>query len=108
MDYRLVAIQEPDVGPFAQALSFDQTAIDRLSQWLSSTFARRAFARETNKPDDAARYNASIERIEAAVRGVIDGDLTLRMSATSCSRSSVSAMALPLASISSPMASSPS
>ncbi len=80
-DYRLVAIQEPDAGPLAQALSFDRTvAIDRLSQWLSSTFAKRAFARETNKPEDASRYNASIERIESAVRRVIGGDLSLRMS----------------------------
>ncbi len=80
-DYRLVAIQEPDAGPLAQALSFDRTvAIDRLSQWLSSTFAKRAFARETNKPEDASRYNASIERIESAVRSVIGGDLVLRTS----------------------------
>lgn len=80
-DYRLTAIQEPNGGPLEQALSFDRTvAIDRLSQWLSSTFAKRAFARETNKPEDASRYNASIERIEAAVRRVIGGDLTLRMS----------------------------
>lgn len=36
--------------------------------------------RETNKPEDASRYNASIERIESAVRSVIGGDLVLRMS----------------------------
>lgn len=80
-EYNLVAIQEPEAGPFTQALSFDRTvAIDRLSQWLSSTFARRALARETNDPVAVARYSAAIERIEAAVRQVIGGTVTLRMS----------------------------
>jgi predicted ATPase len=75
----LVAIQELRVSPLAGSLSFEPRQSGDLVQWIANTKAKEAFAKSDGKLDVAARHAAAIQRIEQAIREVVDMDVRFEM-----------------------------
>jgi predicted ATP-binding protein involved in virulence len=79
--YRLEAIREPAEGPFANAVSFTQTANSAtIVEWLATSHTREALALKDNNRAAAERYSATRTHVESAVREVIGEDIRFEMS----------------------------
>jgi len=79
--YHLEAIREPSVSPFANALSFTNTADSgSIVQWLANAHTKEALALKAGDAAAAERYRSTRAQVERAVREVTGEDLRFEMS----------------------------
>lgn len=66
------AIKEVTSNPFYEALTFNKSISETLSQWIANTIAKKALALASKQIQDAENYQNSITRIQEAIGKIID------------------------------------
>jgi predicted ATP-binding protein involved in virulence len=72
-EVHITAIQEPKLSPFANSLSFRNTAdTDLLANWIVSQNYRRLMAKEAGDMEEAERLDRSVRRIEEIIADIVE------------------------------------
>ncbi len=71
------AIQELNINPFEEALTFDKSAKANFdnNQWIANSISKRAIEKEKNNPEQANKFASSMTIMEKAISLIADYDI---------------------------------